>query len=302
MTAAPPRGRGCPDCGSDRSRDIGTLPDVQHFAGRRLDTALRGGVLVRCSVCSLMFRSPSLGAEAYRQLYDNASRETWDTGPLRTDQSLVREYIEQLPAGSTVLDFGCYSGDLLRSLSDRFRKFGVEINAAAARHAAQASGATVAADLSDLPPEISFDVIVAVDVIEHLESPRALLETLASRLSPSGRIVLTTGDGAHWLWRVFGARWWYCWFPEHVAFVSRAWIAFHAARLGLETQSVSNFRYLSIGRRQWLAGVVKLLAYRTVPRWYGRVRKWRMPDAGEDFGVPGMGVSADHLMVVLARS
>jgi SAM-dependent methyltransferase len=281
---------------------MGTLPDVQYFAGRRLDAALHGGVLAECSVCGLVFRSPSLGAAVYRQLYDNASKETWDTGSLRTDQSLVRAYLEQLPAGSRVLDFGCYTGDLLRALSDKFQKFGVEINASAARHAAQVSGARVEADLSDFPAEVRFDVIVAVDVIEHLESPRALLETLASRLSPSGSIVLTTGDGAHWLWRVFGARWWYCYFPEHVAFISRRWIAFHAARLGLEIQAASNFRYLSVGPGRWFGRVARLLAYGAVPWLYARLRKRRMAQAGGDFGVPGMGVAADHLMVVLARS
>ena len=57
--------------------------------------------------------------------------------------------------------------------------------------------------LQDLPLHESFDRIVMMAVIEHLEDPRAVLEKLRPYLSPTGKLLMTTpsplGDRIHQL-------------------------------------------------------------------------------------------------------
>jgi len=48
---------------------------------------------------------------------------------------------------------------------------------------------------ADLDPEAMFDLIIASEVIEHVESPEELLLSLKRRLNAGGRIVLTVPNG-----------------------------------------------------------------------------------------------------------
>ena len=297
----------CPDCGFDQLRHIGVLPDVAFFAGSRLQEPLPGGELVHCRRCDLRFRHPHLGAATYDRLYDNARIDTWSAGPSRVDQRLVQavaQGTEELAARADgaprVLDFGCYAGDLLVSLPPQFEKFGVEVNVMAGARAASRAGARVERDLDRFEPDLRFDLIVAMDVIEHVPSPRALFKRLVERLAPGGRLVVTTGDGANWLWRLLGARWWYCYFPEHIAFISRRWLRYHAGALGVSVQLVRTFNYLDVAERPRLVrGWKALWRYTRKPAAHRKRRQRHLEKHGSDLGVPGMGLTRDHLLLVV---
>jgi len=297
----------CPDCGSQQLRHLGLLPDVAFFAGSRLQAPLPGGELILCTRCDLRFRHPHLGSAAYDRLYDNARADTWSAGPLRVDQRLVQALAQgtapAVPgrAAPRVLDFGCYAGDLLASLPSNFEKYGVEVNATAGARAASRSGARVERDLDHLPPDLRFDLIVAMDVIEHVPSPRTLAARLIERLAPGGRLVITTGDGTAWLWRLLGARWWYCYFPEHIAFISRRWLRHHAPALGVSVQRADTFNYLDAAERPRLVrGWKELSRYLCRPGAHAQRQRRHFERHGSDLGVPGIGLTRDHLLVVLS--
>ena len=65
------------------------------------------------------------------------------------------------------------------------------------------------------------DVIVLLDVIEHLPSPRDTLALCARHLNPGGIIVLTTGDFGSLCARLAGARWRLMTPPQHLWFFTR---------------------------------------------------------------------------------
>ena len=289
----------CPDCGGERIERVGALPDVAYFSGRPLGAPLPGGSLMHCQTCDLRFRWPQL--PDYDRLYDNAAVDAWEIGPLRKDQRLVQAALATRPHARSLLDFGCYSGGFLAGVPPHFARYGVEVASAAAAVAARESGATVRPSLEQFPAELKFDVIVSMDVIEHVRSPRALLAAWLERLAPGGLLVITTGDGAHPLWRLVGARWWYCYYPEHIAFISTRWLHCHAAALGARIEGIESFNYLddpaaNAGDR-WTAWLKYLLR----PAHHARKRARVMREQGRDAGVPGMGLARDHLLVLLAK-
>ena len=292
----------CPDCGSAQLRDLGALPDVQHFAGRRQVSAMPGGRLLNCRGCDLRFRFPVLTCEQYATLYDNGDVDVWQVAAQRNDQALVMRELERHVRGASVLDFGCYSGEFLRSLDGQFRKFGVEVNRTAADLAARRASARVETDLDAFEADLTFDFIVAMDVVEHVISPRLLVERLLGRLAPGGRLVLTTGDGGNRLWSVLGAHWWYCYFPEHVAFLSRRWFAFHAGGLGAEVERLDAFSYIARSPITLVRGMLRLAFCALLPNADARSRRRRSERLDRDDGAPGIGLSRDHLLVVLRHA
>lgn len=300
-----PSSTACPDCGSTNWRSLGRLPDVAFFAGRSLSAPLPGGELLHCHQCDLRFRHPRLEPAGYVDLYNNERIDTWASTPLRADQRLVLSAIESRLGGSraaepTLLDFGCYTGDFLAALPRRLNKWGVEVNAAAARAASERTGATVVGHLDHLPAALRFDFIVTMDVIEHVPSPRLLLAQLLARLTPTGVLVITTGDGNSWLWRMLGARFWYCYYPEHIAFVSQRWMEHHAPSLGADLRGAQTFNYyegapLGQTMKRWK----QMLRWLLFPSLHVRRQRRRFERHGSDLGLPGIGLTRDHLMLVL---
>lgn len=57
--------------------------------------------------------------------------------------------------------------------------------------------------LTDAPPEVgAYDVVVAGDIIEHLENPGVFMEYIAAALAPGGVAVITTPSA------LYPAQWW----------------------------------------------------------------------------------------------
>lgn len=293
----------CLGCGSRHVRVVGRLPASSWFAGRPLAGPLPGGQLYRCGDCFLKFRFPVLPAATYQALYDNALDSAWPADSPRKDWDLIVDQVRQhMPSGGRILDVGCYSGGLLARFDGAYEAHGVEINRAAAAAAVARTGCHVWPTLDGIPEDLRFDVVIAADVIEHVLDPGAFLDRLAKLLRNDGVIILTTGDADAPLWRLFGANWWYCFHPEHVSFISKRWLAVQAGAGPLSVRQCSRFRYTRLPASRWLMDAFLAVSYGLFPRVYIAAMTVARRLLGRPGGVPvrGVGLSADHLLVVLS--
>ncbi|MGH6803504.1 MAG: class I SAM-dependent methyltransferase [Methyloceanibacter sp.] len=280
------------------------MPDTHWFAGKCLAQLLPGGYLYRCRRCQLKFRHPVQEAAAYQRMYDNAATSTWPMETPRADWDLIIDHIHKYrPQGGRVLDFGCYSGGLLARLDSSYKRYGVEINRAAAVVAWERSRAQIWPSIGEIPKELQFDVIVAADVIEHMQNPEELIDRLAALLTEHGVLIITTGDADNYLWNRFGASWWYCFYPEHIAFISRTWLDYLSQTGGLSVMRCETFRYNRHSAPRRFVDTVFTYCYGLFPATYLQLGNFlkRMLDRQGLTSVPGNGVSADHLLIVLAR-
>lgn len=107
------------------------------------------------------------------------------------------------PPGSRVLDLGAADGSVARVLVQRGCVVtAVERDAGAVDALAAAPGVTVVhADLERLPedalPPAAFDVVLLLDVLEHLVDPAAVLGRALDWLAPGGRVVVSVPNVAH---------------------------------------------------------------------------------------------------------
>jgi len=109
---------------------------------------------------------------------------------------------EHAVAGLRILDVGCGGGLLAEPLAQQGAKVvGVDAspgNVAAARLHAASQGVTVDYRLGE-PAEVlsqdeRFDVVLALEVVEHVSDVPAFLATTASRLAPGGILFASTID------------------------------------------------------------------------------------------------------------
>jgi SAM-dependent methyltransferase len=195
----------------------------------------------------------------------------------------------------TVLDFGCYTGQLLTSLPDSFQKYGIEPNQEAAVVAESRGINVIAPTLDELHGQISqFDVVICCDVLEHVPNPLDLLMKFRSLLKEAGILIVSTGNSDSVLWRLTGARFWYCQYAEHISFVGAQWIRRLPREIGFKVQRIEQFNYR--GGKVDAARTIAAVLYSISPFGY----RWlRSVFGSRKEGVPGNGATMDHILCLL---
>lgn len=140
-----------------------------------------------------------------RQVYDVMAaldqRHWWYRARRDVIAALIRR-CAMPPANARLLEVGCGTGHNLAMLGQFGRVEAVEVDDAARALAEERIGRQVMS--SPLPelkgiPSHSYDLAAAFDVIEHIADDRAAVASIAQRLKPGGRFVLTV-PAHQWMW------------------------------------------------------------------------------------------------------
>lgn len=225
----------CPVCNSEHSKLLFTLRGFKHH---------------RCNDCGFIFVNPRLNEEGariyyntdyYRHYCDNNERPVNEkfgpfTRTLGSELPFFTEYLRTLCPQGRIVDVGCGLGGLLASMSAKaFERIGVEYNEAAAEFASERYGLRICSSMDELLGEGStFDLVTAVEVIEHLADPFVFIQDSAKLLNSSGYLVITTPNIDTIDYRLYGRRCGHFCAPSHVNFFSLETLTKLAARAGLK--------------------------------------------------------------------
>jgi len=138
---------------------------------------------------------PSLWAE----ISAVEDRHWWFTARRR----IILHLVSQLaPAGAPVLDIGCGTGFTLEALAQRYDAWGLEPDAAVrARTREPVRDRVLPGDTGNLSALAGrrFDVVLLLDVLEHVEDDCAELSAAMAALAPGGKLVITVpADPSLW--------------------------------------------------------------------------------------------------------
>src|SRR5215211_6829194 len=92
-----------------------------------------------------------------------------------------------------ILDAGCGTGQMLKHLEELGEAIGIDTSAQATAFA-QSRGvkSLVRGSITAVPfPEATFDCVVALDVIEHVDDDLGILKALHDVIKPGGRLIVT---------------------------------------------------------------------------------------------------------------
>lgn len=175
--------------------------------------------LVKCKNCQLIFTNPRPEESALGKYYEseeyishtdkgnsliNIIYKTARYFTLRKKRRLIGKYS---PIG-TILDYGCGTGDFLKTCQQKkWKVIGVEPNDKANNIASSKLGTSIYQSLENLKGEDKVDVITAWHVLEHVSDLRETLKTLRKKLRKSGHLIIAVPNpdsfdaehyAAHW--------------------------------------------------------------------------------------------------------
>jgi SAM-dependent methyltransferase len=139
---------------------------------------------------------------------------------LRREFARTLQFIRGFRNSGRLLEIGCAYGFFLEEARNFYDVAGIEIADAAVAFC-RARGLSVTngvADESVLARFGMLDVIVLLDVVEHLPDPQSTLALCRKHLNPGGVIVITTGDFASFYARLAGRNWRLMTPPQHLWF------------------------------------------------------------------------------------
>ena len=258
----------CIACQSEQTTIVGKLPIfTPDYLGRPLDTSVDAGSLYRCEACTLLFRWPMPGTDDLLAYYKGLDKdEWWQTESEREVWRHVEKELDDLPVPS-VLDIGCFRGNMLRQIGRKLSCFGVEPSPSA-RSEAEAHGITiVGSSIDSLQSESRrFGAITLIDVAEHLPRPMDSFQLLSELLAPGGKLIIFTGATDALSWQFARQDYWYCGLPEHVAFYRPSWFDWAAPTLGMRVLKVTRLPYKPVALRQRVDESLKNIAFITYRR------------------------------------
>lgn len=125
--------------------------------------------------------------------------------PDQVPRGARRALLERTPPGSSVLDVGCWSGFTGRFLGEARGASvdGVEPHAEMASRAACDYGTVLPVPVEQATEQLlatghRYDVVLFLDVLEHLIEPGEVLRRTRSLVRPGGRVLVSLPNVAHW--------------------------------------------------------------------------------------------------------
>ena len=137
----------------------------------------------------------------YDTMADLDQRHWWYKARRQVLADLIRR-LAQPPPNAAILEIGCGTGHNL-SMLDRFGHVDAlelddEVRSVAERRLGRQVMSAPLPELAGVPQR-HYDLIGAFDVIEHIDDDHSALASIASRLKPGGKLVMTV-PAHQWMW------------------------------------------------------------------------------------------------------
>jgi SAM-dependent methyltransferase len=250
------------------------------------NTAANAFRFVRCVDCGHLYLSPRPAPSDLPVIYPANYYTLAGTGSLVAKLRRVWEgkkvgvYREALGEGKKrILDVGCGDGRFLQVLRDfgpkEWELVGVDFDPAAVERCRARGFTALAKRVEDMAGEDgTFDAVVMLQLIEHVEDPVALTRRVFALLRSEGVFVVETPNLAGWDYALFKKRWWgHYHFPRHWNLFSRT--SLH--RMLEDAGFVIDRSEQLISTSAWTISFGNYFLDRGYPGWFARFWNFKNP-------------------------
>jgi SAM-dependent methyltransferase len=134
--------------------------------------------------------------DAYAELYQ---QHWWWRVRERILLAKIRALLGDRAGRARILDIGCGAGLFFNALSELGHVEGIETEAAAVNQSGRWRSHIHLGSLETYKPGSGFDVVLLLDVVEHVDAPLSLLRRVADLVEPGGHMIVTV-PAFDWLW------------------------------------------------------------------------------------------------------
>lgn len=194
-----------------------------------------------CRECQTLYSSEreSEGLFDYSNYYNEEALVISDFVAERLKE-IVRSF-EKYRQNNHLLDVGCGAGILLKAaINEGWEAEGVEVSRSSVEYLQKQNIKVFYGDLKAANfAENFFDVVTAVEILEHIDNPEDVLKEIYQVLRPGGIMWATTPHGNGISKRLLGVRWTCIAPPEHLHLFSVKGIKSLLTKVGFRNVSVS---------------------------------------------------------------
>lgn len=203
----------CPSCESREIVPFGQVSLIQAALPKGIEPVRH---LIRCNRCGSTGVKCVPHADFLRQYYNtyatatnkNLDRHRNGQWEKRIVLKSIRRIAKEIGRGR-VLDIGCGDGTLLAALPSVMDKFGVDISEEACDRVREKGFQALCDSFLSVSFPFKFDLIIALDVLEHLPNPREAVHHITRMLAPNGYLVIQTGNADCLTARILRENWYY---------------------------------------------------------------------------------------------
>jgi 2-polyprenyl-3-methyl-5-hydroxy-6-metoxy-1,4-benzoquinol methylase len=184
----------CPSCGSNNCKNLYDLRKPKVHATLGL-----AGIIKKCKNCSLQFKTFDNEVE---ELYDDAyadnflkTEEYSGTHAINFFEKIVIKSYNKLDKKNkpTLLDIGSGIGIMLDTAKKiGYTPTGIELSSKLSKVAQSKGHEVLNININESKIERKFETITMMDIIEHLEDPKQILQSLKPLLNKNGELIVYT--------------------------------------------------------------------------------------------------------------
>ena len=262
----------CCLCPNAESTPLGTGEDFEYRTSPDYFLA------VQCSSCRLVYLSRRPDISELDRIYPS-SYHAYDFTPeqfgfvfkvrRRLEARRLLSACKGLPAEARILDVGCGDGfhlGLLRDFGEPgWTLEGVDSSERAVKAAARNKIRVYHGLLDEVPlRESSYDMVLLIATVEHVDDPPGLLQRVRQLLKPGGRVLIVTDNTASFDFPLFKGRHWGGYhFPRHWYLFNPENLRLLAKRCGFGVNRLDTL----VSPVNWVYSIRNLLVDFNSPKW-----------------------------------
>ena len=260
----------CNICGSDRIQYYGTTRCIEFCVPPGVEMRRQ---LFKCKMCDSINIFPIPRNEILHLYYNNCAMaqvvtKRWDN---RTVTPIIIE-LSRIKGEGKVLDIGCGNGSLLDLLPPSLEKYGVEI-----AESAVAEAKTKNIKVFSMPWELAefdcqFDLIIALDFLEHITDPWFSFKKMVDFLRPDGLLVIETGNADSFIARSLKEDWGYVALFGHLCALSTKALIFYSENANVRVLKIAKGNHYRINPRIILYRGMLAYGFRVIKKCYSLLK------------------------------
>lgn len=240
---------------SHKSYQVSTVRIKEAMFTEELEAILPKLKLIKCNNChSIVCADSRRDQSLLNKIYSDLPESYWTTLSSHKDfAKKLDDYLSKYaPNKEDLWDIGCGNGSILSLLNNKYNKSGIEIGQKAVAAAKKKDLNVLEGTASGLGLKNVAEIIICIDVMEHLLDPMQELEAMYEMLKPGGVAFFFTGNADSINARLNKQNWYYLHCVGHVSVFSKKAFEIALPKAGFQSISIHSIPHeASVSLQKW---------------------------------------------------